>query len=229
MDGVAVVRAGRTVLRDVDLDVPSGGWLAIVGPTGSGKSSLLRLVAGHDRAAVGTVRVGGRDVALMSNAELRGAVVLVPQGASPPSGTVAGFLRLAVPDASGDAMRSAIHTAGASDVVASLGGLDGVIGDRGVNLSGGQRQRLALAAGVLLHPSVLCLDDSTSALDPVTEARVVASLRSGLPGTTVVVATHRAALAAACDTAVVVADGGVVGSDPGRVAAQLARRAVHRP
>jgi len=221
LDGVAVVRGGRTVLGGVDVDVPAGGWFAIVGPTGSGKSSLLRLIAGHDRAALGTVRIGGCDVATMSTGEVRGRVVFVPQGAGPTSGSVGAFLRLAAPDASDAELDAAIDAAQACDVVAGLGGFDGMIGDRGMTLSGGQRQRLALAAAVLRRPAVLCLDDATSALDPITEARVIESLRTALAGTTVIVATHRAGLAGSCDRAVVVADGGIVSSDPTRAAALL--------
>jgi ATP-binding cassette subfamily B protein len=221
MDGVAVVRGGRTLLTGVDLDAPEGRWLAIVGPTGSGKSSLLRLIAGLDRPALGTVRIGARDVTGWTPDEVRRRVVLVPHSAGPTSGTVGEFLRLAVPDASDVELDAAIDAVRARDVVDMLGGLEGVISERGMTLSGGQRQRLVLAAAFLRRPAVLCLDDATSALDATTEAHVIASLRATLAGTTVVVATHRAAVAAACDRAVIVVDGGVVPSNPEHAASRL--------
>lgn len=209
LDGVAARRGGPRVLEGVDLDVAAGEWLAVVGPTGSGKSTLLRVVAGLDRAAAGHVLIGGRDLSTMAAGDRRRLVVMVPQNASLLSGTVAEVLRMGAPNASDDEVWAAVEAAGAATFVTALGGLDARVGERGLSLSGGQRQRLALAAAALRRPAVLCLDDATSALDPSTEATVLAALRAYLPATTVIAATHRSATAAACDRTVVVADGGL--------------------
>jgi ABC-type multidrug transport system fused ATPase/permease subunit len=123
---------------------------------------------------------------------------------------VAEVLRLADPEASDDELWRAIAAAQAEDVVAGLGGLEGRIGDRGLTLSGGERQRIALTLALLRRPNLLLLDDTTSALDPATEARVLKSLREHLPGSTLVISTHRASTAAACDRMVVLADGGLL-------------------
>ncbi len=223
VDGGTARRGPRGVLRDVDLDVAAGAWLAVAGRSGAGKSTLLRVLAGLDRPLVGAVRLGGLDLAAADPVAVRRWVAYVPQGAAPTSGPVGAFLRLACPDATDAELWGAIDAAAATEVVAALGGLDGVIGDRGLTLSGGQRQRLAVAAAVVRRPRLLCLDDATSALDPATEADVLARLRAVLAGTTVVVATHRSAAAAVCDQAVLVADGGVVAASLERVAADLGR------
>lgn len=229
VDGVVARRGGRDVLRDVDLDVPAGAWLAVAGPTGGGKTTLLRLIAGLDQAVVGTVRIGGARTGEGDRTWLRRTVTYLPQGAAPVSGPLEGFLRLARPGASDDELRAALAAAGAEDVVEGLGGLDGVVGDRGMSLSGGQRQRVALAAAVLRRPRLLCLDDATSALDPSIELLVIDRLRRVLPGTTVVIATHRSATAAACDRAVIVADGGLVPSTPEALASSLHGRVSPAP
>jgi ATP-binding cassette subfamily B protein len=206
--GVVARRGDRQVLHGVDLQVEAGEWLAVVGVTGSGKSTLLRLLAGLDLPVGGQVRVGGVDPA--GAAPGSGGVVLVAQGASLLSGSLREVLQLASPGATDDELRTALHAAGADDVVHAVGGLDGPVGEGGRTLSGGQRQRLALTAAVLRRPRVLLLDDTTSALDPTTEAAVLGALRPHLPGTTTVIATHRHTTAVACDRAVLLADGRLV-------------------
>lgn len=210
VDAVLVRRGERIILRDVDLDIPAAHWLAVVGPTGAGKTSLLRVLAGLDRPVAGRIRIGGHDLTELDNATVRQLVALVPQGAALVSGTVAEVLRLAAPHATDDDLLDALAAAGAADVLDLHGGLDARIGDRGLSLSGGQRQRIALAAAVVRRPPVLLLDDITSALDPAIEAAVLRSLRAHLPGTTTVLASHRAATAATCDRIVLLADGGIV-------------------
>lgn len=207
MVGATATRGDRTILRDVSIGVAGGTWLALVGPTGGGTSTLLRLLAGLDQPAAGRVLLAGVDIATLAHSELRSAVAFVPQGASVPSGSVREILRVAAPGATDDELAAAVTASAAHDVVAEIGGLDAMVGERGLTLSGGQRQRLALAGAVARRPAVLLLDDTTSALDPATESALLASLRAYLPGTTVVVATHRAATAAACEAAVWVADG----------------------
>ncbi|MGQ0615970.1 MAG: ABC transporter ATP-binding protein [Acidimicrobiia bacterium] len=221
VDGLAARRGAAVVLRGVELDVRAGEWLAVVGATGSGKTTLLRVLAGLDEPALGRVRIGGADLASLDEAARRRAATLVPQNAALVSGALGDVLRLGAPTATDAELLAALDAVAAADVLAELGGLDGRIGDRSLSLSGGQRQRLALAVAVLRRPPVLLLDDTTSALDPATEHRVLAALRDLLPTTTAVVATHRAATAAACDRVVVLADGGVVADDAASVAAVL--------
>lgn len=207
VDGLAARRGNRSVLSDVNLEVPSGEWAAVLGPTGSGKTTLLRVLAGLAEPTDGTVRIGGVDTALLDAAARRRTAALVAQGAGLVSGEVGEILRLAAPEAADAELLAALEAAGATQLVARVGGLEGRIGDRGLSLSGGERQRLALATAVLRRTPVLLLDDVTSALDPPTENDVLASLRAHLVGVTVVVATHRATTAAACDRAVVLVDG----------------------
>jgi ATP-binding cassette subfamily B protein len=212
-DGLAARRGGRLVFSNLDLDVREGEWLAVAGPTGSGKTTLLRLLGGLDAPVVGRVRFGGTDLAGVDPQVRRAAAAFVPQGAGLVGGSVAEVLRLADPDAGEEELWRAIRAAQAEDVVAGVGGLEGRIGDRGMTLSGGQRQRIALALALLRRPGLLLLDDTTSALDPGTEIRVLKSLREHLPESTLVVSTHRASTAAACDRVVVLADGGLLDAE----------------
>jgi ATP-binding cassette, subfamily B, bacterial len=222
VDGVAARRGNRMVLAGLNLDVREGEWLALVGETGAGKSTLLRLLAGLDRPVTGRVRFGGAELGRIDPAQRSEAVAFVPQGSTLVSGSVAEVLRLAAPDATDEQLWRALRAAGAEEVAEGAGGLDGRIGDRGLSLSGGQRQRMALALALLRRPRVLLLDDTTSALDPETEVRVLQSVRTYLPGATVVVATHRAATARTCDRSVVIADGGLVEPSAGPVEQLLA-------
>lgn len=210
LDRLTVARGDRLVLDGIDLDVPGGSWLGIVGATASGKTTLLRAAAGLAEPTVGRVRIGGVDLRDVSPASRSGLVALVPQNPMLVSGSIADLLRLGAPGALDAELVAAIGAAGATDVLDAAGGLHGVIGDRGLTLSGGQRQRLAIAAAVLVRPPVLLLDDPTSALDPATEIEVLRRLRRELPGTTVVLTTHRDRTAAVCDRVVVLADGGIV-------------------
>ncbi|MGQ0680481.1 MAG: ABC transporter ATP-binding protein [Actinomycetota bacterium] len=210
VDDLAARRAQKLVFSGVDLDVPAGQWLGVVGPSAAGKTTLLRLLAGLDRAAFGRVRIGGVELERISRPQLSRMVALVPQNPALVSGSVAGVLRLAAPSASDQQMLDALEAAGARPIIEDAGGLDARIGDRGLTLSGGERQRIALAAALVRRPEVLLLDDTTSALDPATEARVLASVRTFLPRAAVVIATHRAATASICDRTVMLAGGGIV-------------------
>lgn len=207
--GVDVRRGTRRVLTGVDLELPSGSWTALVGPIGGGKSSLLRVLAGLDRPAAGCARVAGADPARIGPAERRARLVLVPQGPLLVSGPVGEVVRAGAAGVDDAEIWAALDAVDCRELAERLGGLQGAITDRGMSLSGGQRQRVALAAAALGRPEVLLLDDPTSALDEATEARVLRGLHDLLPRTTVVVATHRAATAAACDRVLTVRDGGV--------------------
>ena len=153
---------------DVDLAVPAGSVTALVGPTGSGKSTLSMLVAGLVAPTTGVVRLAP------------GVRSVVFQEAFLLGGTVADNVRMGA-DYTDEQLWEALDMAAARNFVAGLpAGLDTVVGERGVSLSGGQRQRVALARALVRRPSLLVLDDTTSALDPTTESIVLANLRARL-------------------------------------------------
>lgn len=204
-DRVAVDRGGRRVLDDVSLRVAPGEWVALLGASGSGKSSLLRLLPRLVDPAAGSVRIGGVALPEVDLAGLRRRVAYLGQGPVLLSGTVAENLRLAAPAADDAAVAAVLNAAAATEIVEALGP-DGRVGTGGATLSGGQRQRLALARTLLAGADVLVLDDVTSALDPATEARVLHGLRTVAPRATVLLATHRLATARAADRIVVLAD-----------------------
>ncbi|MGC8916471.1 MAG: ABC transporter ATP-binding protein [Thermoanaerobaculum sp.] len=199
--------AQRPALQGVNLRVPPGARVVIVGEVGSGKSTLLQLVPRLLNPPPGTVLVGGRDVLLWELDTLRQTVVLVPQTAFLFSATLRENVAMGRPDASEEAIWEAIHAAGlAPDVAALPRGLDTVVGERGVTLSGGQRQRVALARALLCKPAVLLLDDCLSAVDRSTEAAIL----QRLPRATVLFATHRVSVAKTADWVVILEQGQVV-------------------
>ncbi|MDX6740066.1 ABC transporter ATP-binding protein [Actinocorallia sp. A-T 12471] len=198
-DGVVVEHDGRTVLGPVDLTVAPGEFVAVAGATGSGKSSLLRLLIRLDDPAAGTVKIGGIDLREASLDELRGRVAYVPQRPLVLSGTVA---RNLCPgrEASAAELRAACEAACVhAEIMEMPDGYDTLLGEGGSTLSGGQVQRLALARALLTDADVLLLDDVTSALDPETEARVLAALRARTPRPSVVFVTHRDGVIEAAD------------------------------
>jgi ATP-binding cassette, subfamily B, bacterial len=198
----------------VSLDVASGRIVAVVGPTGSGKSTLVEIVAGLVTPGSGAVRIGG------------GRRSIVFQEAFLFSGTIRH--NIALGDHFGDdELWHALVLARAADFVADTPhGLDTVVGERGVSLSGGQRQRVALARALVRRPALLLLDDTTSALDPATEAAVLANLRGSLAGTTVLMVASRPSTIALADEVVYLAGGRIV--DHGPHADLMARRPGYR-
>ena len=203
--------AGGEVLRGVDLEVGAGEVLALAGPTASGKSSLLGLVPRFYDPTAGDVRLGGVDARDVRVADLRHAVAVVTQRPVLFSATLRENLTLARPDAPWDEVLAACEAAGVTDFVDDLpAGYDTAIGERGVNLSGGQRQRVALARALISGARVLVLDDPLSAVDTVTERRLVERLRPALAGRTVVVAAQRLSTLALADRIAVLVDGRIV-------------------
>jgi ATP-binding cassette subfamily B protein len=185
-------------LADVELDVPIGHIVAVVGPTGAGKTTLVEVVAGLIGPTAGSVSLAD------------GARAVVFQEAFLFAGTVRDNVEVGTPFGD-DAVWEALRLASAEHFVRDLPhGLDTVVGERGVSLSGGQRQRIALARALVRRPSLLLLDDTTSALDPATESRVLGSLRSALAGTTVVLVASRPSTIALADEVAYLADGRVV-------------------
>ncbi len=211
LDAVAFTFRGETApaLDRVSLDVAAGQVVAIVGPTGAGKSTLVELVGGLIPPDSGSVRVGA------------GARTLVFQEAFLFSGSIRHNVALGEP-VSDDDIWAALRLAIAHDFVADTAqGLDTVVGERGVSLSGGQRQRVALARALVRRPSLLLLDDTTSALDPGTEAALLTNLRDAFADTTVLMVASRPSTIALADEVVYLAGGRVV--DHGRHGDLMAR------
>jgi ABC-type multidrug transport system fused ATPase/permease subunit len=194
------------VLDGVDLSVAAGEVVALVGATGSGKSTLCQLLAHLYQPTAGTVRLGGVDLAGAAPGSLRAAVALAFQEAFVFADTVRENLTLGRPVADDD-IRWALDRARATRFVDHLPlRLDQPLGERGVTLSGGQRQRLALARALLRRPGLLMLDDATSAVDPTVERQILDGLRQSLQATTLIVA-HRVSTIALADR-VLFLDGG---------------------
>ena len=215
-------RAGRDVLRGVDLDLRPGERLAIVGPSGAGKSTLGRLLAGIDGPSAGRVSVGGVRLVDLDLNRLRGEVALVTQEHHVFVGTLAENLRLAKPDASDAELLEVMAAVDAHDWVAALpGGLGTVVGSGGHVLSEGQSQQLALARLVLRDPHTLVLDEATSLLDPRAARHLERSLAAVVSGRTVVAIAHRLHTAHDADRVAVVEDGQIteIGSHDELVAA----------
>lgn len=205
--------AEEPVLREVSLTVRPGQTVAVVGSTGSGKSTLLHLVARLLDASEGQVLVGGVDVRHMDRATLAAAVGLVSQRPYLFSGTVASTLRYGRPEASEDELWQALETAQARDFVEALpDGLDAPVTQGGGNFSGGQRQRLAIARVLLARPDLYVFDDSFSALDAATDARLRAALAERTAGATVVIVAQRVTTVRHADRIVVLDEGRVEAS-----------------
>ncbi len=196
VDGVAFGYGATPVLTDVSLTVPAGRTVALVGATGSGKSSLATLLVRLVDPQRGAVSYDGVDLRDLAPGALAEVAALVPQTAFLFDDSVRDNVTLGAPLPDEDVW-AALRTAQADGFVAALpAGLDTVVGERGTTLSGGQRQRLALARAVVRRPRLLVLDDATSAVDPSVEQRILAGLRGG-DGTVVVVAYRRATIALA--------------------------------
>ncbi|ADP82971.1 ABC transporter ATP-binding protein [Pseudofrankia inefficax] len=203
-------RAERAdALTDVTFDATPGKVIAVTGRTGSGKSTLVGLLARLVDPDAGSVRLDGSDLRELAVGEVTGAVALVAQQAFLFDDTVRSNITLGA-DLTDDEVWDALRRAQADRFVAALpAGLDTEVGERGTTLSGGQRQRVALARALVRHPRLLVLDDATSSVDPRVEASILSGLR-GLTASTVVVVAHRRATIALADEVVYLEDGRVV-------------------
>jgi ATP-binding cassette subfamily B multidrug efflux pump len=204
--------AHEAVLRDVTLTFPAGRTTAIVGGTGSGKSTMVNLIPRLYDVTAGTVLVDGVDVREQAQQDLWGRMGLVPQRAFLFSGSVADNLRFGHESATEAEMWQALTTAQARDVVEGLpGGLEAPVDQGGANLSGGQRQRLAIARALVRRPEIYIFDDSFSALDFTTDARLRAALREDTTDATVIIVAQRISTVLQADQIVVLDEGKVVG------------------
>ncbi|RPK39019.1 thiol reductant ABC exporter subunit CydD [Streptomyces sp. ADI93-02] len=205
LDGVTVRHEGRTEpsLDAASLVVEQGETVALVGPSGIGKSTLLSVVLGFTAPDEGRVRVGGVDLSSLSPERWREQIAWVPQRPHLFAGTIAENVRLARPDADDAAVMAALREAGAYDFVAALpDGMGTELGEDGAGLSAGQRQRLALARAFLADRPLLLLDEPTASLDGETEAGIVDAVRRLAEGRTVLLVVHRPALLAVADRVV---------------------------
>ena len=199
------------VLRGVDLDVEAGHTVALVGPTGSGKTSLVMLVPRLYDVQEGAVLVDGVDVRRLDPAALRNDVAVVSDDAFLFSASLGENIAYARPEASEAEVRRAAEQAGLAELVEDLpDGLDTLVGERGLTLSGGQRQRVAIARALLAEPRILILDDATSSVDATTEGRIKAALTEVMKGRTTFVIAHRLSTIALADEVVVLEEGEIV-------------------
>ncbi len=227
LDQVGVAFDQRPVVSGVHASAAPGVVVGVVGPTGSGKSSLLNLIPRYYDPAAGMVRLDGRDARAFDLHALRAAVAIVPQDPFLFSDTIANNIAYGDPDASRERIEAAARDAQAYDFVRDLPqGFDTVVGERGVGLSGGQRQRLTIARALLLNAPILILDDATSSVDTETERRIQAALRRRAHGRTTFIVSQRISSVEHADEILVVDDGGVV--DRGTHAQLAARPGFYR-
>jgi ABC-type multidrug transport system fused ATPase/permease subunit len=216
----AYTPAGPKVLEDVNLRIEPGMRLGVLGESGAGKSTLLALAPrlydvpeGTDSTGKswGAVCFDGRDIRDLKLLDLRRTVTLVPQQALLFDGTIRTNLLYANPDATDDEIQKALQIADLADMIASLpAGQHTVVGERGYSLSGGQRQRVALARAIVSAPTVLLLDDCTSAVDAETESRIQLALDQCLPDLTCVIVSHKVASVRNADLIIVLDSGRIV-------------------
>ncbi|MEQ8842098.1 MAG: ABC transporter ATP-binding protein [Acidimicrobiales bacterium] len=204
--------AAQPVLRDVSFRAAAGQTTAIIGSTGAGKSTLVGLIPRLFDPTAGTIRINGENVAEVDADLLAATVALVPQRPFLFSGTVASNLRFARPDATEEEMWTALETAQAAEFVrATALGLDAPVQQGAANLSGGQRQRLAIARALIVQPEIYVFDDSFSALDVVTAARLRAALTATTRDATVVIVAQRISTIVDADRIIVLESGEVAG------------------
>jgi ATP-binding cassette subfamily B protein len=202
---------GPVVLRDVSLHALPGQTVALVGPSGGGKTTMLGLVSRLYDVSDGAVRIDGHDVRDLTLASLSAAVGVVSQDPHMFHDTVRANLRFARPDASDAEIKAACRAAQIHDVIVALpNGYETVVGERGYRLSGGERQRLAIARVLLKNPAIIVLDEATSHLDSESEAAVQEALATALAGRTSLVIAHRLSTILRADLILVVEAGRIV-------------------
>jgi ATP-binding cassette subfamily B protein len=203
----------RLVLDDVDLHVPAGRTVALIGRTGSGKTTLATLVPRFYDATAGRILVDGVDVRHLLRRSLRREIGVIAQDPFLFSASIRDNIALGMPDAPHEAVEAAAQAAQAHEFILELPhGYDTVVGERGITLSGGQRQRIAIARALLIDPRILVLDDATASVDATTEAKIRAGLREVMRGRTTIIIAHRLSTIALADEVVVL--------DEGRIAAR---------
>lgn len=198
-------------VNNIDLDVPAGGTLALVGATGSGKSTLMKLLLRYYSPERGTILIDDHSIDAISMQSLRSAIGLVSQDVFLFEGTIRENIAYGRPDASDEDIIDAARVAEAWEFIERLpAGIETLVGERGVRLSGGQRQRLSLARALLKNPPILILDEATSAVDNETEAAIQRSLKKIGHGRTVIMIAHRLSTIVHADQIVVMEHGHII-------------------
>jgi ATP-binding cassette, subfamily B, multidrug efflux pump len=198
----------RPVLRGIDLEVPAGSSVGVVGRVGSGKSTLVSLVASIHPISRGALLIDGHDLTTLPTSHVRAHVAMVPQETFLFSKTIAENIALGDPGAARGRIEAAARVAQITRDLEELPqGLDTLVGERGITLSGGQRQRVALARAILLDPRILILDDALSSIDADTEEAILQGLRGIMRGRTTFLISHRVSTVLGCDRIVVLEDG----------------------
>ncbi|MEZ5280508.1 MAG: ABC transporter ATP-binding protein [Acidimicrobiales bacterium] len=211
--GVSFGYGTEAVLDGFELEIGPGESIAIVGATGSGKSTIARLLPRFYDVDQGSIRLDGVDIREIDIDELRRAVGLVFEETFLFAASVRDNIAFGVPDADFEVVKQAAQLAGADEFIQGLAhGYDTVIGERGFSLSGGQRQRIAIARAIAADPRVLILDDATSAVDPTKEHEIRDALRDAMTARTTIVIAHRPATIALADRVVLLAEGRVAAS-----------------
>jgi ATP-binding cassette subfamily B protein len=208
---VSFAYPGRPVLVDVDLDVPAGKTLALVGHTGCGKTTLTNLIPRFYDVSGGRVLVDGEDVRALTFASLRTHIGIVNQDPFLFSATIAENIRFGRPEATDAEVHEAAGRAQAAAFIDVLPeGYDTIIGERGLTLSGGQRQRIAIARALVMNPRILILDDATSSVDVETEFKIRVALAEVMRGRTTFIIAHRPSTISLAEEIVVLDHGRVV-------------------
>jgi ATP-binding cassette subfamily B protein len=203
---------GRPVLHEIDLELEPGRTVALIGHTGSGKTTLATLVPRFYDAAEGRITIDGVDVRDVKLESLRREIGIVAQDPFLFSATVRENISFGRADATDEEVERAARLAQAHDFIAELpDGYDAVIGERGITLSGGQRQRLAIARALIMEPRILILDDATASVDATTEAKIRLGLREAMKGRTTIIIAHRLSTISLADELVVLDNGRIVG------------------
>jgi ABC-type multidrug transport system fused ATPase/permease subunit len=202
---------GQPALEDIDLPVEAGRTVALVGPTGSGKTSLVALLARLYDPSRGEVLIDGADLRSVDVRSLRSQVAFVADESFLFSASVAENIAYAKPDASAEQVELAARRAQAHGFISRLpDGYETLVGERGLTLSGGQRQRVAIARALLADPRILILDDATSSVDARTEAAIKRGLREAMSGRTTFIVAHRMSTISLADEVVVMDAGRIV-------------------
>jgi ATP-binding cassette subfamily B protein len=209
--GVLESTPGALVLDGVNVHIQPGLTVALVGPSGAGKTTITALVPRLYDVTDGAVRIDGHDVRDVTLESLRAAVGVVSQDPHLFHDTIRANLRYVAPDASDDRLAAACRAAQIHHVIAALpDGYDTVVGERGYRLSGGEKQRLSIARVLLKNPAIIILDEATAHLDSESEAAVQLALRTALAGRTSLVIAHRLSTITGADLILVVSDGRVI-------------------
>lgn len=217
LSGFTYPEAEQTALEQMEVKVPSGATLGVVGKTGSGKTTLFRLLLREFEAEKRSIFIGGVPLEDYTLSALREGIGYVPQDHFLFSATIRENIAFGKPDASTEEVEQAARLAGIhEDILQFEFGYDTVVGERGVTLSGGQKQRISIARALLLHPEILILDDSLSAVDAKTEGMILESLRDKRRGKTTLIAAHRLSAIEHADEILVLEEG------------QLMERGTHR-